>query len=173
MNNMEIRDVQQTDFPAIAEIYQPHVLNGTATFEETPPSPETMAERHDALRASGHFWICAEIDGTLAGYAYTTQHKARSAYRYTAEDSIYLAPEHSGKGIGTCLLTEVIARCRGLGFREMIAVIGDSGNSGSIGLHRKLGFRHIGTADGIGWKFGRPLDVVYMQRSLMAPGPET
>lgn len=172
MNEILIRDARAEDFPQIAGIYRSHVLTSSATFEETPPDAEEMAKRHQAIRASGHFWLCAELDGTLIGYAYATQHKARSAYRFTAEDSIYLAPEFKGKGVGTRLLGTVIDRAAELGFREMLAVIGDSENAGSIGLHRKLGFRHVGTACGIGWKFRRPIDVVYMQRRLSTPHSE-
>ncbi|WP_420402743.1 GNAT family N-acetyltransferase [Nisaea sp.] len=169
MNHLLVRDAEADDIPRIAEIYRPHVLTGTATFEEVPPDDGEMARRLEAVRASGHFWLCAELEGTIVGYAYATQHKARSAYRFTAEDSIYLAPEMRGKGVGTRLLTEIVRRATKAGFREMLAVIGDSNNAGSIGLHSKLGFRQIGIARGIGWKFGQPVDVAYMQRSLAAP----
>lgn len=173
MSKIRIRDAREEDIPQIAAIYRTHVLTGTATFEETPPDEAEMARRLEAVHASGHFWLCAERDGGVVGYAYATQHKARSAYRFTAEDSIYLRPEVGGRGIGTRLLTGLIARASALGFREMLAVIGDSANAGSIGLHRKLGFRHVGTARGIGWKFGQPVDVVYMQKSLAGPARRT
>ncbi|UUX48146.1 GNAT family N-acetyltransferase [Nisaea acidiphila] len=173
MSETRIRDAREEDIPQIAAIYRTHVLSGTATFEETPPDEAEMARRLAAVLASGHFWLCAERDEAVVGYAYATQHKARSAYRFTAEDSIYLRPETSGIGIGTRLLGELIARASAIGFREMLAVIGDSTNAGSIGLHRKLGFRHVGTARGIGWKFGQPVDVVYMQKSLSVPARRT
>ncbi|WP_193185638.1 GNAT family N-acetyltransferase [Nisaea sediminum] len=169
MNSVLVRDARTEDIPRIAGIYRPHVLTGTATFEEVPPDEDEMARRLAAVRDSGHFWLCAELEGIVVGYAYATQHKARSAYRFTAEDSIYLAPEMRGKGVGTRLFSELVMRAAVTGFREMLAVIGDSENAGSIALHRKLGFRHVGIARGIGWKFGRPVDVVYMQRSLAAP----
>jgi phosphinothricin acetyltransferase len=164
-----IRDLADDDIDALVEIYGHHVHQGFGTFEEVPPSGDEMATRVAAVRAAGLPWLAAEEDGRLSGYAYASAFRPRSAYRYTAEDSVYVAPWAHGRGVGRALLGELLARCQGLGLRQMLAVIGDSGNVASIALHRSLGFETIGIARDIGFKHGRWLDVVWMQRSLVDP----
>lgn len=163
---MVIRDATLEDLPAIAEIYAHHVLHGAGSFEEEPPSLETMAARFDAVRERGLPWLVAEVAGFVAGYAYARPYHERSAYRFTLEDAVYIAPDRARRGIGRDLLTETLARCAAGGCRQMVAVIGDSGNHGSVQLHRSLGFRHVGTLNRVGFKFGRWLDSVIMQKDL-------
>jgi phosphinothricin acetyltransferase len=163
---MPIRDAQPEDAPAIAAIYAHHVLHGTGTFEEEPPGAEEIAVRMDRIRAVGHAWLVAEEDGQVLGYGYFTAFHPRSAYRYTAEDSIYVRDDVRGQGVGKALVAELLTRAEEAGFRQMIAVIGDSENVGSIGLHVSLGFRQAGILRSAGLKFGRWLDVVYMQKAL-------
>ena len=154
------------DIDAITAIYAHHVSFGRASFETQPPSRQDMFARFAALAEDGYPALVAEQDGEILGYAYAGRHKAREAYRLTVEDSIYVRHDAARRGVGRALLMELIERCRAAGFRQMMAVIGDSENTGSIELHRALGFRHIGTAQNIGFKFGVFLDVVYMQRAL-------
>ena len=154
------------DLNAITAIYGHHVSFGRASFETEPPSLHDMRSRLAALAAEGYPALVAELDGEIAGYAYAGRHKAREAYRLTVEDSIYVHHDMARRGVGRALLAALVAECRAAGFRQMMAVIGDSENTGSIELHRALGFRHIGTACGIGFKFGVFLDVVYMQLAL-------
>jgi phosphinothricin acetyltransferase len=161
-----VRDLISDDLAAIAQIYAEHVLGGTATFEEVPPTLAEMTQRSDKVQAMGLPFLVAEIDGAVAGYAYASLFHQRSAYRFTLEDSVYIDPVYHRRGAGRLLLTEVIARCEALGYRQMIAAIGDSGNHGSIGLHRALGFRDAGAYRSVGLKFGGWLDVVLMQRNL-------
>ncbi len=161
-----LRDVTAADMAAIQKIYAHHVLHGAASFEEIPPDVAEMQSRFAALKARNMPYIAAVEDGKILGYAYAGPYRPRSAYRYTVEDSIYLLPDQAGKGLGKLLLTEIIARCTALGFRQMIAVIGDSANAGSINLHRALGFQMIGTFPAIGFKFGRWIDSVLMQKPL-------
>ena len=154
------------DIDAITAIYAHHVSFGRASFETLPPSRQDMVSRFAALAEDGYPALVAEQDSEILGYAYAGRHKAREAYRLTVEDSIYVRHDAARRGVGRALLMELIERCRAAGFRQMMAVIGDSENTGSIELHRALGFRHIGTARNIGFKFGVFLDVVYMQRAL-------
>lgn len=164
---MQIRDARDADVPAIAAIYAHHVLHGTGTFEEDPPSPEEMAQRLAAVRARGFAWLVAEAeDGTVLGYAYFNQFRERSAYRHTAEDAIYVRDDVRGQGVGKALVGALLERATAAGFRQMLAVIGDSDNTGSIGLHISLGFRQAGVMKSVGAKFGRWVDVVIMQASL-------
>lgn len=161
-----VRPYEDHDLAAVTAIYDHHVRHGTGSFEETPPDEAEIAGRFQAVRDAGLPILIAEVNGTVAGYAYGGVYKARSAYRFTVEDSIYVSPDHQRMGVARALLTRLISDCRGLGKRTMIAVIGDSTNAGSVGLHEALGFRNIGTATGLGYKFGRWLDVVYMQLDL-------
>ncbi len=163
---MKLRDAMPSDFEAVCEIYAHHVLTGTGSFEEEPPSIEEMLLRHAAVLANGLPWLVAEDGGAVAGYAYAQRFHARSGWRMTLEDSVYVAQDRAGKGIGRMLLDELILRCAALGYGEMIAVIGDSANTGSIRLHEAAGFVHAGILKNVGLKFGRRLDVVYMQKSL-------
>ena len=163
---MILRQAGATDAAALAEIYGHHVLHGLGTFEETPPGAEEMATRLAAVLGRGLPWLVAEADGALLGYAYAGPFRLRAAYRYTVEDSVYVAPDAVGRGLGRVLLTEVIARCEALGLRQMAAVIGDSSNAASIGLHSALGFEMRGVLPALGFKHGRWVDVVWMQRAL-------
>lgn len=161
-----IRPSTPADLPAITAIYGSNVEHGTGTFElEAPDEPE-MARRRDDVLSKGLPWLVAELDGKVRGYAYANHFRPRRAYRFCLEDSIYLAPEAMGQGLGKRLLSELMAQCEAAGARQMLAVIGDSANAGSIGVHRALGFSHTGLLKSSGWKFGRWLDVVLMQRAL-------
>jgi phosphinothricin acetyltransferase len=161
-----IRDLTPDDLPAVTRIYAHHVLNGTGTFEEVPPSLDEIRARCEKVRALGLPWIVAEDDGAVTGYAYAALFRERSAYRYTLEDSVYIDPAGHRRGTGRALLAELLPRCAALGYRQMIAAIGDSGNAGSIGLHAAMGFETVGTYRNVGVKFGRWLDVVLMQKTL-------
>jgi phosphinothricin acetyltransferase len=161
-----IRPAGRADVPAITRIYTPHVLTSLATFEEVPPDEAEMGRRLDDVLARGLPYIVAEVGGEVVGYAYAAPYRARSAYRYSVEDSIYVAADALWRGIGTALLTDLIARCTALGYRQMIAVIGDSANEPSIGLHARAGFMPAGTLRSIGFKFGRWVDSVMMVRPL-------
>lgn len=163
---MHIRRALVADIPAIQGIYAHHVLTGTGTFEETPPSLEEMTSRFRAAENRGSAWLVAEDASGLLGFAYFTQYRARSAYRYCAEDSIYVRDDVRGQGVGKALATELVAAAEAAGFRQMIAVIGDAENVASIGVHASAGFRRVGVLRAVGLKFGRWLDVVLMQRSL-------
>ena len=156
----------ERDIDAITAIYGHHVSFGRASFETDPPSRAQMRARFTALQEDGYPALVAELDGEVVGYAYAGRHKDREGYRLTVEDSVYVRHDMARRGVGRALLAELIGICREAGFQQMMAVIGDSENTGSIELHRALGFRHIGTAGGIGFKFGLFLDVVYMQRAL-------
>ena len=163
---ISLRDLRPEDIEAVTRIYGHHVLHGAGTFEETPPSLDDMRQRTEKVREQSLPWLVAEADGAMIGYAYASRFHARSAYRFTLEDSVYVDPAHHRRGAGSALLTELIARCEALGYRQMIAVIGDSGNAGSIRLHRAHSFADAGIYRQVGFKFGRWLDVVLMQRSL-------
>ncbi len=163
---MVIRPATVADAPALAAIYGHHVLHGFGTFEEAAPSDAEMALRIAAVLDQGLPYLVREEAGAVIGFAYASAFRTRAAYRYTVEDSVYIHPGHMGRGVGKALLAELIARCEALGFRQMVAVIGDSQNAGSIGLHRALGFDHSGVGRGFGFKLGRWLDVVWMQRAL-------
>jgi phosphinothricin acetyltransferase len=164
---MLIRDATPADVPAIAAIYAHHVLNGTGTFEEVPPGEAEMAGRLARVQGQGWPWLVAEAeDGTLRGFAYYAQFRERSAYRHTAEDAIYVREDVRGQGVGKALVQALLDRAEAQGFRQMLAVIGDSENTGSIGLHVSLGFRQAGLMKSVGVKFGRWVDVVIMQKAL-------
>lgn len=165
---MIIREATHGDMAEIHRIYAHHVLHGAGSFEEAPPSVETMVERFDLMASRKLPWLVADIDGVIAGYCYANRYHERSAYRFTLEDAVYIAPDRARSGIGHALLTEILARATAGGYRQMVAVIGDSENYGSIGLHRALGFRRIGTLQAVGFKFGRWLDSVIMQKELGA-----
>ncbi len=166
MSAPTIRSAIPADIPAITEIYAEAVNHGTATFELEPPDAGEMRRRFDELHCGGFPYLVAEVDGRIAGYAYAGLYRARPAYRFTVENSVYLAPAVHRRGIGLALLTELIARCETRGYRQMVAVIGDSANAASIGIHARAGFEMTGTLRHVGFKFGRWLDTVLMQRAL-------
>ena len=164
---MLIRDAKADDIPEIAAIYAHHVLHGTGTFEVEPPTEAEIAERLAKVQGQGWAWLVAEADdGTLLGYAYYAQFRDRSAYRHTAANAIYVRDNVRGQGVGKALVQVLLERAEASGFRQMLAVIGDSENTGSIGLHISLGFRQAGVLKAVGVKFGRWIDVVMMQRAL-------
>ena len=161
-----IRPSEAADLPAITDIYGWNVLHGTGTFELDVPDQAEMSRRRDDVLGKGLPWLVAERDGVVLGYAYANHFRPRRAYRFCLEDSIYLADAARGEGVGTLLLAELVSRCEAAGARQMLAVIGDSANAGSIGVHRALGFEHTGILRSAGWKFDRWLDVVLMQKPL-------
>jgi phosphinothricin acetyltransferase len=163
---MLIRPSTDADLQALTDIYAHHVRHGTGTFETEPPDLPEMTRRRADVRAKGLPWLVAEDADTVVGYAYANHFRPRLAYRFCLEDSIYLAPSATGRGVGRLLLAELMARCEALGARQMLAVIGDAANAGSIGVHRALGFVDTGVLRSAGWKFDRWLDVVLMQRTL-------
>lgn len=163
---MIIRDAVAGDLPDITAIYAHHVLHGTGTFEEAPPDEAEIAARMKKVQEAGCAWLVAENEGRIVGYGYFAQIRDRSAYRFTAEDSIYVRDDVRGMGVGKALVQALLHRATERGFRQMIAVIGDSDNVGSIGLHASLGFRNVGVMKAVGLKFGQWVDVVYMQRAL-------
>ena len=161
-----IRPSTLDDIPHITAIYAHHVLHGTGTFEVEPPSENDMTQRRaDVVNKGLPYLVVAEGERVL-GYAYCNWFKPRPAYRFSAEDSIYIAPEAAGSGLGRALMAELLRQAELAGVRKMIAVIGDSANAGSIGVHRSAGFRHVGILEACGWKFDRWLDVVLMDRAL-------
>lgn len=165
-----MRKGHEQDIPIIRDIYADHVLTGLASFEESVPDVDEMERRmRDTLEKGLPYLVAAfagDPDGTIRGFAYASRFRTRSAYRYTVEDSVYVERETIGRGLGLVLLGTLIERCTELGYRQMIAVIGDSDNAASIGLHARLGFIHVGTMEAVGFKFGRWVDAVRMQRSL-------
>lgn len=163
---MEIRAATRADVPEIQSIYAHHVLTGTGTFEEEPPSVEEMTERFCKVVTRGWDWLVATDATGVLGFAYCTQFRDRTAYRFAAEDSVYVREDVRGQGVGKALVARLIEDATAAGFRQMIAVIGDSENVGSIGVHASLGFQMVGTLRAVGFKFGRWLDVVTMQRAL-------
>jgi phosphinothricin acetyltransferase len=163
---MIVRPAALDDAFAIAALYGHHVLHGTGTFEEAPPSPGDIAARMKAVLDAGFPWLVVERDSRVVAYAYAGPYHRRSAYRYTAEDSVYVADEERGKGYGRAALAAVIDACEAMGLRRILAVIGDSQNEGSIALHRSLGFSYCGTLPAVGYKSGQWLDVVFMQLPL-------
>ncbi|MEJ6007945.1 N-acetyltransferase family protein [Paucibacter sp. AS339] len=163
---MLIRPCRDSDLAAIQAIYAHAVAHGTGTFETEAPSLDEMSRRRNEVLERKLPWLVAEAEGEILGYAYANFFRPRLAYRFCVEDSIYLHPGQQGKGLGRLLLAELIARCEQAGARQMLAVIGDSNNKGSIGLHQALGFQDSGVLHSAGWKFGRWLDVVMMQRTL-------
>ena len=161
-----VRAAERGDMQRAQEIYATHVLKGTASFEEIPPDLDEMCRRREASLDAGLPYLVAEEGGAILAFAYAARYRPRSAYRYTAEDSVYVDTSAAGRGMGRALLAKVLELSAAAGYREMLAVIGDSGNAASIGLHAALGFRHVGTFPRVGLKFGRWLDTVLMQRSL-------
>jgi L-amino acid N-acyltransferase YncA len=167
--SIRLRVATPDDIDAIHPIYAHHVLHGLASFEEVPPDAAELARRQaDVLGRGFPYVVAVDGDGRILGYAYAGPYRTRSAYRHTVEDSIYLAPDQGRRGIGRLLLERLIADCTAMGARQMIAVIGDLGNHGSIGLHRACGFHMVGTLPAVGLKFGRWVDSVLMQRALGA-----
>jgi L-amino acid N-acyltransferase YncA len=171
-NAVTVRDANEADVAAIQAVYAHHVLNGLATFEEVPPSVEDMLSRRAAVIAGGLPYLIAEIDNRVVGYSYATSYRPRPAYRHTIEDSVYVDNGLRGRGIGAALLQALVLRCEAGQWRQMLAVIGDSGNAGSIALHRRMGFQLVGTLGSVGFKLGRWVDTVLMQRAL-GPGGST
>ncbi|NIJ08125.1 phosphinothricin acetyltransferase [Sphingomonas vulcanisoli] len=163
---MPIRPATPDDAPAITAIYAHHVLTGTGTFEEIPPTQADMAARLAKVLDARAPWLVSEDETGVTGFAYAAQFRDRSAYRYTAEDSIYIRPDRTGQGLGAALLDALIEASRAFGFREILAVIGDSDNAGSIGVHRRFGFTDAGVIRNVGYKFDRWLDVVFLQLSI-------
>lgn len=161
-----VRDATDADMGAVRDIYAHHVLSGLATFEELAPSLEDMMARRAAVRAAGLPWLAAQIDGAVAGYAYATGYRARPAYRYTLENSVYVDAGRARRGIGGALLSALIARCEAGPWRQMIAIIGDTANVASIRLHERHGFTYVGTLTAVGFKHGRWVDSVLLQRLL-------
>ena len=163
---LTLRPSIAADLAAIQAIYAEAVLHGTGTFETEVPAIEEISRRRDEVLSRGLPWLVAEAEGQVIGYAYANYFRPRLAYRFCLEDSVYLRPDQQGRGVGKLLLSELISRCEAAGARQMLAVIGDSDNLGSIGVHRSLGFTTTGLLKSSGWKFGRWLDVVLMQRQL-------
>ena len=161
-----IRSSQDQDLAAITAIYEHHVLHGTGTFEVDPPSQEDMRTRRADVLSKGLPYLVAADGEQVLGFAYCNWFKPRPAYKFSAEDSIYISPEAQGKGLGRALLAELSAQAEKAGVRKLIAVIGDSANTGSIGLHLSIGFHHVGTLKSCGWKFNQWLDVVMMEKTI-------
>lgn len=172
MREVVVRPAREGDTDSITAIYRPAVLNGTASFELEPPDSSEMLRRMRAVTDGGYPYLVAEVEGQVVGYAYAGAYRPRPAYRNSVENSIYVAPEAQRLGVGRALLAALIDRATEMGFRQMIAVIGDSGQSASIGLHRSFGFTFSGTVHSVGYKHGRWLDTVIMQRAL-GPGDTT
>jgi phosphinothricin acetyltransferase len=166
MTRPTVRAATEADIAAITAIYRPAVLSGTASFELDPPDEAEMHRRFEAIVGAGYPYFVAEIDGRIVGYAYANAYRTRPAYRFTVEDSIYIAPEAQGKGVGRLLLARLVEACAAKGYRLMVAVIGDSRQYGSIALHRSAGFTFCGTIHSIGYKLGRWLDSVIMELPL-------
>lgn len=170
MAALTIRDSRASDVPAIAAIYGHWVAHGLASFELEPPGAEEMAKRREAVLGGLYPYLVAEDEaGRVLGYAYASAYRARPAYRFSVENSVYVAPGAGRGGVGKALLTALLARCEAQGFRLVVAVIGDSGNAASIALHRACGFAHAGLLPAVGWKHGRWVDSVLMTRPL-GPG---
>jgi len=168
MSSLEIRPAAAADLRFITAIYEHAVRYGTATFELIPPDLDEMTRRYDVLMDGGFPYLVAALEGRVVGYAYAGAYRPRPAYRFTVENSVYLQPAIHRRGIGLQLLQRLIAESETRGYRQMIAVIGDSANAGSIGVHKRCGFQMIGTHPNVGFKFGRWLDTVMMQRALGA-----
>ena len=166
MNAPVVRPASEEDIPAICAIYKWEVLNRAATFELSPPDQAEMLARMREILAGGFPYLAAEIQGKTAGYAYAAPFRSRSAYRFTVENSIYVAPEFQRRGIGLALLRALLTECERRGFRQMMAVISDPENGGSEKFHQKAGFRQVGVLENVGWKFGRWIDAVVATRPL-------
>jgi L-amino acid N-acyltransferase YncA len=164
-----VRDSRDGDMEAVRAIYAHHVRNGLGSFEEEAPDLGELTRRRADVLARGLPHLVAEADGVVAGFAYAAPYRPRSAYRFTVEDSVYVAPAALRRGLGRALLAELVVRCAALGYRQMVAVIGDSDNAGSVGVHRALGFAEAGRLPAVGFKFERWVDIVLMQRAL-GPG---
>jgi len=163
-----VRNATEADVTTIHTIYAHEVLHGLATFEETPPTANELLSRRENVLNLGLPYLAAELNGRIVGYSYATAYRPRPAYRNTIEDSVYVADGMQGRGVGGALLAALISRCETGPWRQMIAVIGDSGNAGSIALHERLGFRQVGSLEAVGFKLGRWVDTVLMQRPLGA-----
>lgn len=163
---MIVRPATDEDAAALAAIYGHHVLHGFGTFETTPPDAAWMDRRRREVQGYGLPYLVAEAEGRVLGFAYASPFRPRPGYRFTAEDSVYVAPDAIGRGVGRAVLSEVVAACEALGLRQLVAVIGDSGNAASIGLHRSLGFQDAGVGRSLGHKHGRWVDIVWMQKAL-------
>ena len=168
MKDVLLRASRMEDVESITKIYTHYVLHSASSFETDPPDEKEMLRRRAHTLELKLPYLVAEIDGVVTGYAYATPYRPRAAYRYTVENSVYIHADHARKGLGRLLLTDVIRACEEFGARQMVAVIGDSGNVASIGLHLACGFRHVGVLNAVGFKFGRWVDTVLMQRQLSA-----
>ena len=166
MDTPTIRPCRDADVPAITAIYAHHVRTGTASFETSAPDEAEMRRRRDALAESRYPWLVAELDGEVCGYAYAGPYRARPAYRHSVEDSVYVRSSSQRRGIGRALLRALVRVCADRGYRQMVAIIGDSAQAASIGLHRAVGFEMVGTLKNVGYKHDRWLDSVFMQRAL-------
>lgn len=164
--NLQLRAATRADIPYIHAVYAREVRDGVATYEYEAPDEAEMDRRLQELLAGGYPFLVAEIDGVFAGYAYASAYRGRAGYRWTVEDTVYVSADAQGRGVGRALLTRLITDCEALGFRQMVAVVGEPGNGASVVLHEKLGFRIIGIFPGLGRKHGRWLDTVQMQRAL-------
>ena len=165
-SEIQIRKAKDSDVVAITEIYAHHVLHGTGSFEIDPPDAREMARRMADVVSRGLPYLVAESGNNIIGYAYATPYRTRVAYRFTLEDSVYIHHQYAGRGIGAALLEELIRCCKEWGCRQLIAVIGDSENKASVRVHEKLGFQHSGVLRGVGFKFDRWIDTVFMQLPL-------
>lgn len=163
---VNVRDATDDDLPSVRDIYSFHVLNSLAAFDELPPDLEEMKSKYESIRDKGLPFLVAQIAGEVAGYTYVTPYRGRSAHRFSLENSIYVRQDKRGCGLGKALLGELVQRCEALGYRQLIAIVGDSANTASIRLHSSMGFKQIGTLDGVGFKFGRWVNTVIMQRQL-------
>ena len=169
---MQVRPATPDDIPAIQSIYAHHVALGLASFEEEAPSVQELRRRYEDVVRQSFPYRVAELGDEIAGYGYCALYRSRSAYRHALEDSVYVRHDLAGRGIGKAILAELIQRCEALGYRQLIAVIGDSANAASIGLHASQGFLRVGTLRSVGFKLGRWVDSVFMQRPL-GPGDGT
>ena len=161
-----MRPATPDDLPAVQAIYAHHVRHGLASFEEEPPTTDEIRRRHAEVTGKGLPWLAADFGGMVAGYGYCAPYRSRSAYRYTLEDSVYVREDYHGRGVGAALLEALIERCAALGYRQLVAVIGDRAHAASINLHASAGFVRVGTLRSVGFKFGRWVDSVLMQRPL-------
>lgn len=164
--SLSVRDSRSDDVPGVQDIYAHHVLHGLASFEEVPPPVDEMAARREDVLARGYPYLVAEAEDAVLGYAYVAPYRTRTAYRFTVEDSVYVRHDAVARGVGRALLVALIARCERLPVRQVVAVIGDSANAASIGLHAALGFERVGLLPRVGFKFGRWVDSVLMQRAV-------